>query len=298
MNRLTLSFACLILLVCNMSQAESDKPSILKFGDHLYAEGDYYRAITEYKRFMFLDDVDENKNTIRFRIGMSYFKAEKYESAIRIFRDISRRTENTSLIDKSRTMLAACYYETSDYSMTLNTLQDVARNEEDTLPMKIGWCHLMDGNTREAIDTLSTVRDTSKQKSESLNLVQKAKLYDELPAKSPATAGILSALLPGAGQVYNGRYRDALTSLILNGLFLWGTIEAFDNDENVAGVFGAIVSSGWYAGNVYNAVSGSHKLNRNIRKQFLYDVKVTCGISIADEDDMRFIPVLGAKATF
>ncbi|MDP6523021.1 MAG: tetratricopeptide repeat protein [Kiritimatiellia bacterium] len=298
MNPLIKTYVCMILLITNVSMGEDEKSSALKFGDYLHYEGDYYRAITEYKRLMFLDHANENRSAIRQRIAMSYFRGHKYEPAKRIFREISLEAKNKSLIKKSMTMLAACYYETGDYEMTVSTLENIAPDDKDTLPLKMGWCHLMNGNPKEAIDTLSKIRDTSKQKTESVILIQKAEYYDELPEKSPATAGTLSAFLPGAGQAYNGKYRDALTSFILNGLFLWGTIEAFDNDENVAGAFGAIISSGWYAGNVYNAASGSHKRNRDVRKQFLYKVKVTCGISIADEEDMSFVPILGVKAGF
>lgn len=298
MNRLSLSCIGLVLLICDVSQGESNKRSVLEFGDHLHVEGDYYRAITEYKRFMFLDQEDEYRDAIRHRIAMSYFKGGKYEMAMRIFRDISWQGEDEALVKKSKTMLAACYYETSDYAMAVSALQDIARGDHDGLELRIGWCHLLDGNPKEAIDVLSKIGETSKPNAESSNLIQQAKRYSELPEKSPMIAGTLSAFLPGAGQAYNQRYRDALTSFILNGIFFWGTIEAFDNDENVAGAFAALISSGWYTGNIYNAASGSHKVNRERRKEFLYNMKVTCGISIADEKDMRFIPVLGARTTF
>jgi len=86
--------------------------------------------------------------------------------------------------------------------------------------------------------------------------------YYVMNTKSPAVAGVLSGIVPGAGQLYLRRGRDALASILLNGLFVWGTWEAFRSDAIGLGVFLAILEAGWYAGNIYSAVNGAHKHNR------------------------------------
>lgn len=52
------------------------------FGDRLYRNGDYFRAITEYKRDLFLNE--DSLNAIH-KIGMAYFELGKYEDALRWF---------------------------------------------------------------------------------------------------------------------------------------------------------------------------------------------------------------------
>jgi hypothetical protein len=46
-------------------------------------------------------------------------------------------------------------------------------------------------------------------------------------------------------------------------------VEAFHHDNNVTGGILLFFESGWYLGNVYNAVSGAHKYNQRSEKQFL-----------------------------
>ncbi len=87
--------------------------------------------------------------------------------------------------------------------------------------------------------------------------------------KIPATAGILAAVLPGAGHLYSERYRDAAIAFVLNAAFIWGMVEAFEHENYVVGGILTFFELGWYSGNIYSAVSGAHKYNRNKKKEYL-----------------------------
>ena len=96
---------------------------------------------------------------------------------------------------------------------------------------------------------------------------------EQLPRKSPLTAGILSGILPGGGQLYNGRLGDALLSFFLNGLFVTGIVKAIDHRElAVAGVL-SFFEAGWYTGNIYGAVNGAHKHNRYAVETFVRNLE-------------------------
>jgi tetratricopeptide (TPR) repeat protein len=82
--------------------------------------------------------------------------------------------------------------------------------------------------------------------------------------KSPETAGLLSAVLPGSGQFYNGRYQDGVQSFLLNALFILGAWKAFDSDNYGLGGALALFEIGWYTGGIYGAVGGAHKVNRKV----------------------------------
>jgi hypothetical protein len=82
--------------------------------------------------------------------------------------------------------------------------------------------------------------------------------------KSPETAGILSAIIPGSGQFYNERYRDGVYSFILNALFILAAYKAYDSDNNSLGVILTLFEFGWYTGSIYGAVGGAHKYNRQV----------------------------------
>ena len=101
---------------------------------------------------------------------------------------------------------------------------------------------------------------------------------DNLPYRSPWLGGILSALVPGAGQGYAGRWGDAVLSLVVNAVFIGGTWQAWDTGNSVTtgvmGVFGA----GFYLGNVFGGFNAAYTFNRDaadeahrsLRKRFEY----------------------------
>jgi hypothetical protein len=92
--------------------------------------------------------------------------------------------------------------------------------------------------------------------------------YAGLPRKSPALAGGLSAVLPGAGHLYCDRPRDALVSFLLNASFLWATVAAAERDQwALAGILG-FFELGWYGGNVVSSVNAAQKWNRREEQRF------------------------------
>ena len=91
----------------------------------------------------------------------------------------------------------------------------------------------------------------------------------ELSRKSPLLAGVLSATLPGSGQLYVGRQGDALLAFVLNGLFVVGIVEALNHNQvATAGVLSSL-EAGWYASNIYGAINGAHKYNRYRTETFI-----------------------------
>jgi hypothetical protein len=93
-------------------------------------------------------------------------------------------------------------------------------------------------------------------------LIEAQRAYLEQDTQSPWLAAGLSAVLPGAGQAYNGRWADAAVSLGLNGGLGAATYYAFTRSESRApGIALAILLAGFYTGNVVNAYSDAGRIN-------------------------------------
>jgi TM2 domain-containing membrane protein YozV len=91
--------------------------------------------------------------------------------------------------------------------------------------------------------------------------------YENLPEKSELLAGILSAILPGSGYVYAGRYGDGLTAFLLNGLFIAGTVTAVQNGwYPAAGLTGGI-GLPFYLGNIYGSANAARRWNIAVRRE-------------------------------
>ncbi len=80
-------------------------------------------------------------------------------------------------------------------------------------------------------------------------------------SKRPWLAGLLSAALPGLGQVYAGSWQSAGVSLVLNGILLASTVELARNDLYFAAATTGMASSIFYVGNILNAADLARRYN-------------------------------------
>jgi tetratricopeptide (TPR) repeat protein len=102
---------------------------------------------------------------------------------------------------------------------------------------------------------------------------------ESVPSKSPALAGTLAAIIPGAGHLYTERPRDALVAFLLNGAFIWAAVELFEDDKYVAGGIVTFFELGWYTGNIYSAIGSAHKYNRRAKNNFIQNLKDRTNVS-------------------
>ncbi len=92
----------------------------------------------------------------------------------------------------------------------------------------------------------------------------------ELPQKkSPALAGSLSALLPGAGQAYTGSWQSGAMAFVLNALFLSATLELKDKNLDNTALVSGVVFSITYLGNILNAAESAKLYNKNSNKTLI-----------------------------
>jgi hypothetical protein len=87
-------------------------------------------------------------------------------------------------------------------------------------------------------------------------------IAEDLPWRSPALSGTMSAILPGSGQVYCGRYQEGFWAFFLCGAFAFASYEAFDHDLEWVGAATTLTGLSWYSGNVYGAIGAAHKYNK------------------------------------
>lgn len=91
--------------------------------------------------------------------------------------------------------------------------------------------------------------------------------YDLL--KKPWLAGSLSAVIPGAGQIYNGNYQSATFSFIINALLLMTALELEKEGHSISALTAGVFFSITYTGNILSSVQSAHTINQNYLKPFL-----------------------------
>lgn len=93
--------------------------------------------------------------------------------------------------------------------------------------------------------------------------------WGELPHRRPGVAAGLSAVLPGAGQAYVGRWGEAGSALIVNTMLIGSTAALLRREEYFAGVSVGLLALSFYGGNIMSARWGAHRFNRRAREERL-----------------------------
>jgi outer membrane protein assembly factor BamD (BamD/ComL family)/TM2 domain-containing membrane protein YozV len=266
----------LALLLCGRSASADEMAAerILSFADHLFARGDYYRAITEYERVLFFYPDHPLARTARLQIANCYLQGGRLDQASERFRALTEGFPDDEVGRKALFLLGEAEYQKREYSraaeiFTLYIEHYPGDARVDAARIKTGWSYLRQGRWRQATEEFQKLPPDSPLYAQAEGMIEASRLYPDIPKKSPALAGGLSAILPGAGQLYIKRPGDALVSFLLNGAFIWATVEAFQNDNKVSGGILLFFEAGWYSGNIYNAVNGAHKYNRRSEQQFM-----------------------------
>ncbi len=224
------------------------------FADQL----DLYRAISTFKRAEILIDSSPRKAEIQYDILLCYFLGKRYDEAIESF-------ERSSLanVDKSfpayhdlMLVLYECYREMDDPEKQIRILELI----EQTYP-----------ETGEKLKVSRAIREGDIAQIECFadGFQQDSYLDRQLDCyyvqkKSVAGAQALNALLPGAGYLYIGQRKSALTAFLLNGLFIAAAYQFFHHGHVAAGIITTAFESGWYFGGIYGAGEEAKYYNERV----------------------------------
>jgi len=211
-------------------------------------ELDLYRAVSTYKRALILiHDNDPRKFEIEYDIVLCYFLGKKYGDAVEAF-----EKSDLAYVDKT----FSAYH---DLLLVLyESYRELGNKEKETAILE-----LLDKTFPDAGEELKVSIAIRDGDLETINyfasgfqhpsyLDQLTDCYEE-KKKSVATAQALNALLPGAGYLYIGQKKSALTAFLLNGLFIAAATQFFLHNHLAAGIITTGFEAGWYFGGIYGA---------------------------------------------
>ena len=255
------------------------------YAQDLFSAKDYLTAVNEYKRFIYFFPKDEKVELAMFQIGMSYFLGRHFNEAANSFKKLTDQYFETEYSIKSYFMISESYVKLKAFNfalINLNNLIMITQNEaiRDETYYRIGWIYIETADWDKARHYFKKISTKNRNKFRLERLADELDKETLIPQKDSKLAGFLS-IIPGGGYLYCERYQDALIAFLLNGGLIYAAYESFDKGHNALGGLLTFVGFGFYAGNIYGAVTSAHKFNRKETGQFIYKLKKNTRVNLS-----------------
>jgi TolA-binding protein len=264
-------FLCLSPAVAEQRIIDSGEQ--FEYAQTCMEKGQYQRAIAEFERFIYFFPDDRRLPLARHLIGLCYLKDGRYRDAREVFSRTIRDAPDGPFAGKALFLTGESYYREGMFDRAASLFGEVLKTDPSSqlkgaAHYRLGWTRMQENRWREASEDFKKVQRGDRLYPSAAYLSAESLKGELLPHKDPVCAGVMAGILPGLGHVYVSRYKDALVAFLLNGLFIWATIESFHQDHDVLGGILAFFEAGWYAGNIYSAVNVTHKWNKKVRDDF------------------------------
>lgn len=262
-------FSCLFSILETASPQDLlNYSNSLKYADYLYESHQYDLASVEFERVVYLEPTD---TLAKLKLIRSYRYLNDYTTAISRLEDFFPKNLvdlpedlseeyvklllNTHLYQKAINHLhQSKYLRTSkkrEYEFGILTLQHRWQEAEQFA-----------GNQTGPVSKSENFQMLQEITTEGLNTSY----------KSPAVATSLSCLVPGAGKIYTGKWKDAIYSFLFVSVTSWLTGRSYiNNGIDINTVLLGTVTLGLYSANIYgsykSAVKSNHKKNQSFTRQ-------------------------------
>ena len=228
---------------------------------HAFAEDfDLYRAITGFKRALYLlpPDLKERRLEIEYDVALAYYLGQKYVEVI-------HAVEATDLVCVDNAFPAF-----SDLLLILyDSYKQLGREEQA--------CHILaliekkSPHYAEKLTLLSAVQSADLPKLSQSGCDKMVSNYCQ-EAKSIRKAKTLNAILPGAGYWYVGLKETAITSVLINALFIGTGVYFIDRGNIPAAAVVLSLESGWYFGGIYGAGLAAKRYNEHLYEGYANNI--------------------------
>ena len=246
------------LLFGGFAAVAEESPLLL--AKHLVARGNYDAAITEYKRFLFFHPDDSRAGEIYHAIGLAYRAENIWAEAIDALRIATHYATDSVKKSEYQLALAVTLIATKNYDLAqLELIKVTLRNPPTQLYRRTLFlqavAYIYQFRWEAARRVLGDYTTDA-----SLDLLFETAL--NMPQKSTKVAKTLSTILPGAGHVYTGNWRNGLNALFLNGALGFLTIDAvLDEHYTDAALWAGVVFLRYYRGNTFRAETAAKQFN-------------------------------------
>lgn len=228
-----------------------------KFAEYLAKSGQYDLATREFERLTFMSPENDSLKTSLLSM---YRRSGKYDEAIirgkQLYSELTTMSAS-SAVEYGRTLLLK-----SEYKLAKNFWESNLKLSFADKTILSATSDILQDNYKSANELLQTVKPEDHRLA--TNYKELAEQAIAIKRKSPAMAGIMSAIVPGTGRMYVKDWKDGIVSLFFVGTMAFQSVRGFNKSgvKSTRGwVYGGI-GFGFYLGNIYGSVVSAKGYNK------------------------------------
>jgi len=180
----------------------TDSPeALLSFARMLIGEGEYYRAVTELKRYIFLYPEEERPEAENL-LGQAFLAGGEHHQAALVFSRMAEDYPDQVWGMKGLIGLARARLADNDPPGARKALEELLMGDSppriiDEARIWSALSFMEEGRWGEASEVLGEISEDPL----GVQMALAAKEGGQLPSRSPALSGFMSAVVPGSGQL-------------------------------------------------------------------------------------------------
>lgn len=235
-----------------------DAEAVWGYAERLLGQGESFRAISEYKRLLFYFPDSPRAPLARVRVGEAYLRGGEPALAIDALDALLAEPALAPRHDDARYLRGLAWLERdADLPYPLRETS-IAAGLADLGAIGADW-----RGAESVRGFLAAMNDPPL-----------------LPRKSPGLAAGLSAVVPGAGSFYVGRYAEGSLAFFLTAVLAYAASTSFQQDHVAAGTVFGVLGLAFYAGGIYAAANGAHKHNDRAKAGYLLAQRQRFGLML------------------
>jgi len=247
-----------------------------RFVRSLFFEQRYFDAAVETRRLLFEDARGAARPDYDFFIDINYFLGGQYRS---VARSIAGRPGPPDI--RSRVLLSQSYLMLGMNALSLAAVRGIGYEAAEpplryALLARKAEAYAACGFYRELLDEIAAAGPLVPDRERVALLRSEAERHAALPRTSVPLAVALSVFMPGAGQMYAGKYINGVVSFIGVAALAGGAALFYRGGRRDLSYTLIFLSSLFYLGNIYGAYNAAHAGNEDREHEYRDSFRKKC----------------------
>lgn len=245
-----------------------EEEKLFRFADSLFKEGEYRAALAEYKRLIFLYPKGDRVDEARYRIGACYQNLGMYHNAIAAYEAYLARYPRSPLRERAKLNIAECYLLAREREEAKRRFEFLISSGDEEVAIRARFLlGLMSVEEEEWFEAARWFRSIMKLYPHSEQASLAGSMYDlarrgaSLKRRSPLKAALISALLPGMGQIYGGNLSRGLKFMAAFGLSTASSMRYARKGHTTLAVHMGLLAGAIYLWNIMDASDAAKEGN-------------------------------------